>query len=203
MTLREYLLEAIGDKDELARRLVNLDSVLETLHNHGLAIYNFSVDKIYLNDGMISTSSFHGLTDYIGMYPNMKENNIIQAAKIGMFAYNNMPLDASVDQQMFTFISQNIKLLNRDGIVIPEEIYEYYEEIFINGNFDYLNNFLVKKQQLLSGNANSNSIRKNLSTPYGRALNPDNESAFINILYIPSIITLLYLIILVGYMILK
>ena len=56
-----------------------------------------------------------------------------------------------------------------------------------------MNDYLVKKQQELNGNQNTNVRRKTLSTSYGRAYVSD-DSAFVNILFIPSILTLIYLI---------
>ena len=102
-----------------------------------------------------------------------------------------MPVDGNMNQEHFNFLQDNLEKFNQLGI-IPEEIYEYYEEVFRRLNVCYMNDYLVKKQQANS-NQNTNVRRKTLSTAIGRAF-VNEETAYVNILFIPSILTLIYLI---------
>ena len=84
-----------------------------------------------------------------------------------------------------------VEEFNKQGN-IPEEIYEYYEEIFRRLNVCYMNDYLVKKQQERKGNQNTSVKRKTLSTEVGRAY-AQEDNAFVNVLFIPTLITFVYL----------
>lgn len=191
MTLYDLLemLRMSEDYDELTKVLINLDSCLEYLHNHGYCIYDFNPKKIILENGKLTFNSFKSVINDIGVYQNSKEINIFQNCKIGLTSYNNMPIDANMNQDHYNFIRENINKLNNN---VPEEIFEYYEEVFLNSNLDYLNNYLVKKRQEAVSNQNTNVRRKTLATDIGRSFVSD-ESAYVKVLFIPTLITFTYL----------
>ena len=191
MTLYDLLemLKMSEEYDELTKVLINLDSYLEYLHNHGYCIYDFNPKKIILENGKLTLNSFKSVINDIGVYQNSKEINIFQNCKIGLTSYNNMPIDANMNQDHYNFIRENINKLNNN---VPEEIFEYYEEVFLNSNLDYLNNYLVKKRQEVVSNQNTNVRRKTLATDIGRAfVNDDN--AYVKVLFLPTLITFTYL----------
>ena len=191
MTLYDLLesLRMSEEYDELTKVLINLDSCLEYLHNHGYCIYDFNPKKIILENGKLTLNSFKSVINDIGVYQNSKEINIFQNCKIGLTSYNNMPIDANMNQDHYNFIRENINKLNNN---VPEEIFEYYEEVFLNSNLDYLNNYLVKKRQEAVSNQNTNVRRKTLATDIGRAfVNDDN--AYVKVLFLPTLITFTYL----------
>ena len=191
MTLYDLLemLRMSEEYDELTKVLINLDSCLEYLHNHGYCIYDFNPKKIILKNGKLTLNSFKSVINDIGVYQNSKEINIFQNCKIGLTSYNNMPIDANMNQDHYNFIRENLHKFNNN---IPEEIFEYYEEVFLNSNLDYLNNYLVKKRQEAVSNQNTNVRRKTLATDIGRAfVNDDN--AYVKVLFIPTLITFTYL----------
>ena len=191
MTLYDLLetLRMSEDYDELTKVLINLDSCLEYLHNHGYCIYDFNPKKIILENGKLTLNSFKSVINDIGVYQNSKEINIFQNCKIGLTSYNNMPIDANMNQDHYNFIRENMNKLNNN---VPEEIFEYYEEVFLNSNLDYLNNYLVKKRQEAVSNQNTNVRRKTLATDIGRSfVNDDN--AYVKVLFIPTLITFTYL----------
>ena len=191
MTLYDLLemLKMSEEYDELTKVLINLDSCLEYLHNHGYCIYDFNPKKIILENGKLTLNSFKSVINDIGVYQNSKEINIFQNCKIGLTSYNNMPIDANMNQDHYNFIRENINKLNNN---VPEEIFEYYEEVFLNSNLDYLNNYLVKKRQEAVSNQNTNVRRKTLATDIGRAfVNDDN--AYVKVLFLPTLITFTYL----------
>ena len=191
MTLYDLLesLRMSEEYDELTKVLINLDSCLEYLHNHGYCIYDFNPKKIILENGKLTFNSFKSVINDIGVYQNSKEINIFQNCKIGLTSYNNMPIDANMNQDHYNFIRENLNKFNNN---VPEEIFEYYEEVFLNSNLDYLNNYLVKKRQEAVSNQNTNVRRKTLATDIGRAfVNDDN--AYVKVLFIPTLITFTYL----------
>ena len=191
MTLYDLLesLRMSEEYDELTKVLINLDSCLEYLHNHGYCIYDFNPKKIILENGKLTLNSFESVINDIDVYPNSKEINIFQNCKIGLTSYNNMPIDANMNQDHYNFIRENLNKFNNN---VPEEIFEYYEEVFLNSNLDYLNNYLVKKRQEAVSNQNTNVRRKTLATDIGRAfVNDDN--AYVKVLFLPTLITFTYL----------
>lgn len=191
MTLYDLLesLRMSEEYDELTKVLINLDSCLEYLHNHGYCIYDFNPKKIILENGKLTFNSFKSVINDIGVYQNSKEINIFQNCKIGLTSYNNMPIDGNMNQDHYNFIRENLNKFNNN---VPEEIFEYYEEVFLNSNLDYLNNYLVKKRQEAVSNQNTNVRRKTLATDIGRAfVNDDN--AYVKVLFLPTLITFTYL----------
>ena len=191
MTLYDLIEEYANNNEKLTSVLVELDSWLEYLHNHGFCIYDFNPKKIKLEYGRLTFNSFRDVINDIGISQNAKEINIFQENKIGLMAYNHMIVDGNMNQSHFNFLQENLEKFNQNGN-IPEEIYEYYEEVFRRLNITYLNDYLVKKQQEKQGNQNTNVRRKTLSTPVGRAYAND-EAAFVNVLLLPTLITFVYL----------
>ena len=191
MTLYDLLemLRMSEEYDELTKVLINLDSCLEYLHSHGYCIYDFNPRKIILENGKLTLNSFKSVINDIGVYQNSKEINIFQNCKIGLTSYNNMSIDGNMNQEHYNFIRENLTKFNNN---IPEEIFEYYEEVFLNSNLDYLNNYLVKKRQETASNQNTNVRRKTLATDIGRSfVNDDN--AYVKVLFIPTLIAFTYL----------
>ena len=119
-------------------------------------------------------------------------------AKIGLMAFNHVITNGNMNQEHYNFILENINKFNQNGN-IPNDFYEYYEDLFLNGNINYLNDYLENKKK---DEGRNNSIRKSLVTEAGRALSTNNlqlnqandNNAFVNILFIPSILAFIYLI---------
>ena len=76
------------------------------------------------------------------------------------------------------------------------------ENIFINLNIDYMNDFINNKKSAGKGNKNVIAYTKIKSTPAGRAI-ADKQAAYANVLLIPSMIVLIYLILLIGYFMIR
>jgi hypothetical protein len=199
MTYYDKLENNLNDKEELTRILLEFDYMLKNLHNNGFCIYDFDPKKIVLDNNKLSFDSFKYVLNNIGIQKNAKEINIYQNCKIGLMAYNNNLVDGKMNQEHFEFIRDNLEKFNSNGN-IPEEIYEYYEEVFRNNKISYMNDYIIKKQQELNSNQNTNVMRKTLSTDIGRAYSKEDDNhAFVNILFIPSILVLVYLIGLIIY----
>ena len=108
-----------------------------------------------------------------------------------------MAIDGNINQEYYDFIRENIEYFNNGKI--PDDIYEYYQDVFLNSHVDYLNNFL----NLEKGNSNQNSLsrRKSLATNIGRAY-VNNDDAYVKVLFIPTLMAFTYIISLVIYFIL-
>lgn len=200
ITLYDKLMENLGNYEEITNILISFDHMLELLHNNGLCIYDFNPKKIILYNDKFTYQSFNGLLNDIGVAESMKTLNIYQLSKIGLMAYNNQVVDGKMNQEHFEFIQNNLEQFNINNN-IPSDIYEYYEEVFRRLNITYLNDYLVKKEMESNSNQNTNVMRKSLATDIGRAYaKEEKESAFINILFIPSILALGYLVGLIIYL---
>ncbi len=198
------LLEQYEDDPVMkAEVLKALDYMVKYIHEHGYYISDFDPSKIMLQNGKLTPKSFQSLLRQMETDPRGKNINILQEAKIGLMAFNNMKLDGNMNQEHFNFIRDNLSKFNQNGF-IPPLIYEYYEEIFLRNMIDYLNDYLNRKHlEELEDKGNSNAIRKSLATAAGRAMagngrqfvSTNNEdAAYVSILFIPSLLTLLYLI---------
>ncbi len=193
MSFYDKLLDNLDNYEELTELLVGFDRMLEYLHNKGLCIYDFNPKKINLYNGKFTPESFNNVVDRLDVFPNMKKINLYQAAKIGLMAFNKQVVDGKMNQEFYDFIRDNLDQFNFNGN-IPEEIMEYYGELFQRLNIIYLNKFLLKKKQD-SSNKVTKVMRKNLSTAVGEAYIEEIDSkAYVNILFIPSILVLFYLI---------
>jgi len=189
----DKLMDSLGNTDEITNTLISFDYMLKLLHNNGLCIYDFNPKKIILYNDKFTYQSFSGLINDIGVSENMKSLNIYQLSKIGLMAYNNQVVDGKMNQEYFEFLRDNLKDFNQNGN-IPEDIYEYYSEIFERLNITYMNDYLITKQKEQNGNENSIVMKKSLSTAVGRAYAKEENEAYVNILFIPSIIALVYLV---------
>ena len=201
VTLSELIERYDDDPDMIYNVLKLLDINVKYIHSQGYYIRDFNPNKIILSTTIPNLNNFQGIISK--SLDNKEYNvNIYQMVKIGLLAYNNMKLDGNMNQEHYNFIVENLDKFNPNKI-IPEELYQYYEDVFLNNKVNYLTNYLEEKNQIARGQ--SNAIRKTLATDVGRAfagLNQNNDnSAFVNIMFIPSIIALLYLVGLVIYMV--
>ncbi len=200
------LIEQYDDNSEMLSNVLKLlDGTIRYIHSQGFYIQDFDPSKIIVTTSTPNLLNFRGLIAPVSNNPKQDINiNIYQMAKIGLMAYNHFPVDGRMNQEHFNFILDNIKLFNQNG-QIPSDIYEYYEDLFLNNNINYLTSYLESKSKDEIGR--SSSIRKSLTTEAGQALSQNNlqlketndNKAFVNILFIPSILTLIYLIGLVIY----
>lgn len=191
MTFYDLLEENLNDKEQLSIILLEFDRVLKDLHNRGFFIYDFNPKKIILDNGKLSDYSFRFVYN-LGVNYNYKKVNVWQLSKIGIMAFNNYIVDGSLTDEYCNYLIASLKQINENGN-IPEEIYEYYEEIILNDHFSYMNDYLVKRQEL-KGQQNGIVMKKSLSTPPGRAFANVEDAAYVNILLIPTILALVYLV---------
>lgn len=199
MLLSDLLEEYLDNPEMLVNVLTLLDATIKYIHNKGYYIIDFNPSKIILVTKTPNLSNYQGLIAPIDFDPKSDINiNIYQMAKIGLMAFNHVITNGNMNQEHYNFILENINKFNQNGN-IPNDFYEYYEDLFLNGNINYLNDYLENKKK---DEGRNNSIRKSLVTEAGRALSTNNlqlnqandNNAFVNILFIPSILAFIYLI---------
>ena len=78
----DKLVECLDDYEELTNLLINLDYMLELLHNNGLCVYDFDPKRIILYNDKFTYQSFNGLLNDIGVSKNSREANIWQLSKV-------------------------------------------------------------------------------------------------------------------------
>jgi len=197
ITLKEYLLDC--SQEELVSRLMKLDASIMALHQNGFFIVNFDPNTIKLYNGELNLSSFKGKIDKIGSGydDNGAKQDILKMCSIGICAYNGFTVFYTNKEFLAYLISEFDKFCNNGRI--PKEMFEYYEDVLINGNIDYLNNFMFKKKNENADNTQvmGNSNRLSKSTAIGRAFDPNREAAYVNVLIIPALMVLIYFIILI------
>lgn len=131
-----------------------------------------------------------------GFNPHGDKKNILEMCAIGICAYNHFETYYT-SREFINFLIDNLDMYLENGN-IPSFMKEYYIDVFLRGNIDYLNNFLLKYETKNGGKGNSKVYTK--STAVGRAFS-EKEAAYTNILLIPAIIVLVLLIIVVVYFI--
>lgn len=197
LTLKDYLLDC--PTEDLKERLIKLDASIMALHNNGLYIVNFDANHIKLYNDELSLASFNDKIDYLdsGINPNGDKHDILEMCAIGICAYNKFTIFYTNDE-FLKYLASNFDAFCNNG-KIPKEMLEYYESVLINGNIDYLNNYLYKKQ---NENANNNQVlgnsnRLSKSTAIGRAFDNSREAAYVSVLILPALIVLIYFVIII------
>lgn len=209
LSLKDYLLDC--SQDELTERLIKLDASIMALHlRKNLYIVGFDANKIKLYDGELNFRSFNDKLDYLhqsdnpnigsGLNANGDKKDILEMCAVGICAYNGFT-SFYTNNEFIAYLISNFDMFCNNG-KIPSMMIEYYQSVLVNGDIDYLNNFLYKKQ---NENANSSQIQSNgnrltKSTAIGRAFD-DKEAAYVNVLLLPALVTLIIITILVGYLI--
>ena len=85
---------------------------------------------------------------------------------------------------------------------VPQQMQEYYIDVFARGNIDYLNNFLMHYSKDDNGRANNVAKVYTKSTAIGTAFSErQNEAAYTKILLLPAILLLVSLIVFFVYFI--
>ena len=201
ITLYDKLYECLNSPEDITNLLIEVDHMLEFLYNNGFYIYDFNPQKIYLYNDKLNFESFKEIINDVGENKNAKALNIYQLSKIGLMAYNKKVVDGGMNQEYFDFIQDNLEQFNTSGN-IPEEMYDYYEEIFKNLNVKYFNEFIREKREEALANKNAKVYK--LIGPMGEADKQDenmDKAAFVSILFIPGILAFIYIFALVLYMI--
>ena len=203
MTVKDYLSHV--PNDEIVNRLRLLDQSLYELHQNGLYVVCNIADIEIINDE-VTLASFKDKVDYLnsGYNRNGDKQDILELCSIGICAFNHFDKYYS-SKEFIAYLVDNLDSFISNGKV-PRVMQEYYIEIFARGNVIYLNKYMINNEynnkELSDGEGRNNSIVKTKATAVGRAFSERNqESAYVKVLLLPSILVLVYLIVMVVYFI--
>ncbi len=191
MKLREYLMNI--SKDELTERLKYLDKAIHELHDNGYFVVGDLADIEIINNE-ITLDSFKDKIDYLksGFNINGDRKNILELCSIGICAYNKLSV-LHTSKEFIDYVIENVEMFLEHGDM-PSIIQEYYIDIFNRGNVSYLNDFIAKNEVSKDGNSNNNHLGAyTKATSVGRALAEKENGAFVSILVLPALLTLLYI----------
>lgn len=185
--------------EELTERLLMLDRSMMELHQYGLFVVG-DLSKIEVIDENITLESFKNKVDYLnsGYNPDGDMKDICEMCAIGICAYNQFG-SLNTSDVFLEYLQSNLELFLQNP-TIPGEIKEYYRFVLKENSKEYMNDYLVK---VSGGNKGTNKANvKVKATAVGRAL-ADKEAAYVNVLLIPSILVLVYLVLLIGYFLIR
>lgn len=170
------------DPEQARDIFIKLDNQMKSLHSEGKYI-DINSNTIGLNDDWSFLRTSKGLT------PELRQANIESLAKLAVGTYFSLPSGTFYDyssfptdnlRSYFDSIESNIPIAHPDD--------NYYREILVNGNMWYYNDYLNKLNKHSQGKGNSRVLT--YSTPQGKAMTNNDESAFVNIAFYPIIISL-------------
>lgn len=202
MTIKEYLSHV--PNDEITNRLKILDQSLYELHKNGMYVVCNIADIEIINDE-VTLASFKNKIDYLdsGYNKNGDKQDILELCSIGICAFNHFDQYYS-SKEFIAYLIDNLDKFISNGKV-PRIMQDYYIEIFARGNVTYLNEYIINNEfnkDLLSDEGRNNGIVKTKATAVGKALSERNQdAAYVKVLLLPSIIALVYLIVIVVYFI--
>ena len=197
-TLKEYL--SNENRDELTQKLIMFDKSIMELHQNGYFVVG-DISNIDIINNEVTLASFKNKIDYLnsGYNVNGDKKNIVDLCAIGICAYNKFDRFFT-NKEFVSYLIDNLEMFLENGNV-PNEMQEYYIDVFARGNVDYLNNFLLKYNSDKGNTGKNNSRVYTKSTAVGRAFNTERESAYANILLLPAILVLIILIVFFVYFI--
>ena len=186
--------------EELKERLLMLDQSMMELHDYGLFVVG-DLSQITVIDDEITLQSFKNKVDYLnsGYDPNGDMNDIREMCAIGICAYNRFgSLNTSPMFIEYLKVKQNLEMYLQNKN-IPSEIKDYYRAVLLDGKKEYMNSYFAKNNSNKGGNKANVMVK---ATAVGRAL-ADRDAAYVNILLLPSILALLYLVFVIVYFIVR
>lgn len=181
MNLSDYLADCTYD--ELYDFLMYLDKNVKSLHQHGFFVLNNLKDVIILSNAInIDSLIKNSLSIDYGYDSNGINKDILELAIIGLCSYND--LDFSLYDfkchmnDILNMIKDNFNYLIENEN-IPLELKEYYKSIILNGERKYI-----------STNNELTDVDKYFQ---------EGSEAYVNILYVPSIMLVIILLVLFVY----
>lgn len=175
--------------DQILDSLVRFDKNLKRLHVNGYyMVEDFSNIKIDNPESL--TFAYNNKVGKINqdIYYNCDKHDILELCIVGLCAYNDI-LYYNTSNEFIYYVMNNIDTF-LNNIDIPDILKEYYQEVFINNNIIYLNDFLYKKRKDNSGRSNA---RKYVKTTNAGVFLTEQEKAYIYIFYIPVLVSIIVL----------
>lgn len=167
---------------EITDVLAYLDLKLMMLHQEGK--YLFRNSTIYENNSDNQDVNIKDDIEYLVV--------------LGICAYNHFD-DIKISHEFIYYLKDKDNLLKfLENGNVPKYMKDYYIDVLLKDNVDYLYNFLLQYDNNGKGNSRSKVYSKN--TAAGRALRSD-EAAYANVMIFPAILILIIIVFLVSYMI--
>lgn len=203
-TLQEYLYYQ-KDEEQLTNLFYILSYYLEQLHQRDFEVLSLNSNTILIKNNFPIFSSITRKT--IGQ--NIPERNILALAQLMLGAY----LTIQIGFDDYTKFPVEYIIQNYDKIenAIQNEHFEndYFKDIFINGKREYYHRYLEQKQNQASefGSANGNvrSYQKSKALPNGIGkmyvieTKEDKMSAFINVIFYPTLLLVVTIVLVISY----
>ena len=199
MKLYEYLKHL--SNDQIMDFLLFFDGILQELHSNGYFVKD-NVGEIELINNQITQQSFINKIWYF--YDELNKNFDLDDIKelfcVAISAYNHFDKNYSSSEFINYFrYRENLDLYIDNGKV-PKVMRDYFRQVFSSDDLVYyLNDYMdtIKKD----GSGRGNTSVKVKSTPYGKLYSNEDEAAYTSALILPSVIALVYLILLICYFI--
>ena len=190
MSLKEFL--SNNSKDELFNKLIMIDKSIMELHQNGFFVVS-DMNDIEVINNEINLASFKNKVDYLnsGYNVNGDKQDILEICAMGICAYNNFERFFT-NREFISYLIDNLEMFLENGN-IPNLMQEYYIDVFARGNVDYLNNYLLTHDNDKESSGKNNSRVYTKSTAVGRAF-AEKDAAYANILLLPAILVLVFLI---------
>ena len=183
-TLRQYLTYN-KDADVIENVFINLDRQLKYLHQNGYCVSELNSDTIVFEPGTYSSNQNEGTFMFASIAKSNNDNidfahNILDLSKLAIGAYISTENGFCDYSKLSTDYIR--KYFDEIAVYLPNG--EYFKDVVVDNNFDYYNDYLQKS----SGNSRNNSMQKAKVNAYGKMYVPEDNAAFIQIVFYPVII---------------
>lgn len=183
-TLRQYLTYN-KDTSNIEKIFIDLDNQLKYIHSQGFCVSELNSDSIIMEESY--NSSYMGLPKFsfssisrFGDVAKDVSNNITDLSKLAIGAYISVENGFCDYSQLSTnYIKQ---YFNEILFYLPNA--SYFKGVMIDNDISYYNDYI----QMNSGNSKSDSRQKSYTNAYGKMYTPDDDAAFIQLVFYPVII---------------
>ena len=183
-TLRQYLTYN-KDIDEMNQIFLHLDSQLKYLHRNGYCVSELNSDTILLEEAKYTNKDNQNVFMFSSITKATSENdfsnNILDLSKLAIGAFISSE-NGFCDYSMLStdYIK---KYFEEIKVYLPNPA--YYNGVIMNNDTSvYYSDYV----QMTLGNAKANSNRMVKSNAYGKMYVPEDDAAFIQIVFYPVVI---------------
>jgi len=183
-TLRQYLTYN-KDFDEINEIFINLDQQLKYLHQNGFCVSELNSDSILLESNKYSSlnnKSMFMFASIVRSKNNVSDysDNVRDLSKIAIGAFISAENGFCDYSQLSTDYIK--KYFDEIAVYLPNR--DYFSKVIMDNDMSYYSDYV----QLTAGNSRSNSMQKRKSTEYGKMYVPEDDAAFIQIVFYPVIL---------------
>jgi hypothetical protein len=196
-TLTEVLKNS--DTDSLEEFFYKGSKYLELLHKNDLYVTNFNPDHIKTNGNSVIFERTDKMTNRI----------VGNEAKSNVEAFTSLMVGAHINYTASLLPFSKIRDYYKEiKYAFSPTVDEYVDKVVNEGQVSYFHDFVDSRNNLMSSMTTNSRVNvKGLSTPQGRAFSEKNENyrqaAFANVLVISAMISLILLVAILTYVILK